>query len=161
MRKLLEENETLTQIVYDAGRPTARPTARTDPQIYISRNFLRKIRLKKLTYVLALFVVEQDYFREAVLCLTKSNHPWCLTIFEFLGDTTSRCFLNGYNICLCSRRPEKKTNDILYSKFPSLFISDLKTEANFFVHFISFIYFYKVDDAKYITAISFRYIKLQ
>jgi len=43
MKKLLEENETLTQIVNNAGHP---------PGWFhqsISRNFLRKIRLKTIT----------------------------------------------------------------------------------------------------------------
>ena len=45
MRKLLEENETLTQIVNDTRRPTACPPTRIVHQS-ISGNFLRKIRLK-------------------------------------------------------------------------------------------------------------------
>ena len=40
MKTLLEENETLTQIVNEARHPPARPTER------IHRNFLRKIQLK-------------------------------------------------------------------------------------------------------------------
>jgi len=44
MKTLLEENETLTQIVNEARHPPARPTERIHQSI--SRNFLRKIQLK-------------------------------------------------------------------------------------------------------------------
>jgi len=42
MKKLLEENETLTQFVYDARRPPPRRKFTES----ISRNFLQKIQLK-------------------------------------------------------------------------------------------------------------------
>jgi len=44
MKVLLEENETLTQIAYDAGRPDARPPDRPPARTYFHqfkrRNFL-------------------------------------------------------------------------------------------------------------------------
>ena len=48
MKNVLEENKTLTQIVYDAGRPPAQQHAQPPERIHqsISRNVRRKIRLK-------------------------------------------------------------------------------------------------------------------
>ena len=48
MKVLLEENETLTQIAYDAGRPPARPPTRPDvfSPIYEAKFSLKKNWLK-------------------------------------------------------------------------------------------------------------------